>query len=86
MTFLATGKGSGALSSWFHLWDMETGVEAFPYDEFSLVESFYTPAGSQQSPEMAEVTGMESITSYLLLNMNESPGMATFLSPWSLPN
>lgn len=39
---------------------METGVEAFPYDEFSLVKSFYTPPGSQQSPEMAEVTGMGS--------------------------
>lgn len=60
ITFLATGKGIGTLSHWFHLWDMETGVEAFPYDEFSLVKSFYTPPGSQQSPEMAEVTGMGS--------------------------
>ena len=31
-----------ALSSWFHLWDMETGMGALPYAEFSLVESFQT--------------------------------------------
>lgn len=47
MTFLATGRGIGALSTWFHFWDMETRVEAFPYDELSLVESFHTPPGSQ---------------------------------------
>lgn len=80
ISFLATGKGIGALSSWFHLWDRDTRVEVFPYDSFS------TPPGSQQSPEMAEVTGMGSITFYLLLNMSEPPGTATFPSPWSLPN
>lgn len=54
--FLGYRGGIGAFSCWFHLWDMEIRVEAFPHNEFSWVESFYTPPGSQQSPEVAEVT------------------------------